>query len=144
MKQFKKIFVTILMACMVMGLCACGNSGEDGTEKNSEKNTENSQAAGSEKESEKESQDDGKVEYTVKVVDESGNPVANALIQMCSDTCFPSSTDANGVATFNLEEAEYKVSFLSLPEGYAHAGDATDYYFDGDAADLTITLKKAE
>lgn len=144
MKQFKKILVTVLMACMVMGLCACGNSGEGDTEKNSEKNTQSSQVTDSEKDSQKESENDGKIKYTVKVVDESGNPIANALVQMCSDTCFPSSTDASGVATFNLAEDEYKVSFLSLPAGYAHAGDATDYYFDGNATDLTITLKKAE
>ena len=48
------------------------------------------------------------------------------------------------VYTFKLEDAEYKVSFLTLPAGYTHAGSEENYYFDGDATELTITLKKAE
>ncbi len=147
MKQFKKIFAIVLMLCMVMSLCACGGGTED-SEKNSDSNTENSQVAGSQNpSSETESQDDDKIEYTVKVVDESGNPIAGALVQMCSDTCFPMSTDANGVATFNLPEAEYKVSFLNTETpatGYTYVGEETNFYFDGDATELTITLKAVE
>lgn len=147
MKQLKKIFATMLMLCMVMGLCACGNGAGD-SEKSSGNDTENNQIENSQNaSSETESQDDGKVEYTVKVVDESGNPIAGALVQMCSNTCFPSATDANGVATFNLPEAEYKVSFLNTEvpaTGYTYVGEETNFYFDGDATELTITLKAAQ
>lgn len=145
MKSFKKLFATILIAGMLASLCACGNgnTGDTGSE-NNKPSSEVESNVGSEKDTTDNSKDDGKVTYTVKVVDESGNPIAGALVQMCSDTCFPSATDANGVATFKLEDAEYKVSFLTLPAGYTHAGSEENYYFDGDATDLTITLKKAE
>ena len=145
MKSFKKLFATILMAGMLLSLCACGNgnAGDTGSEDN-KPSSEVESNVGSEKDTTDNSKDDGKVTYTVKVVDESGNPIAGALVQMCSDTCFPSATDANGVATFKLEDAEYKVSFLTLPAGYTHAGAEENYYFDGDATELTITLKKAE
>ena len=146
MKNLKKSFAIILMAGMVLGLCACGNgnAGESGSE-DKKPNTEVGSTVDTGKEDDKNSEvEDGKVTYTVKVVDENGNPIVGALVQMCSDTCFPSATDANGVATFKLADAEYKVSFLTLPAGYTHAGTEENYYFDGDATDLTITLKKAE
>ena len=145
MKQFKKLFATILMACMVLTLGACGNTGTGDSETDSNKpGSELDTTVNTGSEDSNVSEDDGKVHYTVKVVDESGNPIADALVQMCSDTCFPSKTDASGVATFDLAEAEYKVSFLTLPAGYTHAGTEENYYFDGDATELTITLKKAE
>ena len=146
MKSFKKLFATVLMAGMVLGLCACGNDGAgDKESENNKPGTEADSTVDTGKENNKNSEeDDGKITYTVKVVDESGNPIAGALVQMCSDTCFPSATDANGVATFKLADAEYKVSFLTLPAGYAHASTEENYYFDGDATELTITLKKAE
>ncbi|MBQ8627438.1 MAG: Ig-like domain-containing protein [Agathobacter sp.] len=144
MKQFKKIFATVLMACMIMSLCACGNTGTGDSEKDSNKPSTEKDTTVNTGDTGKTSEDDDKVQYTVKVVDESGNPIADALVQMCSDTCFPSKTDANGVATFNLTDAEYKVSFLTLPAGYTHVGTEENYYFDGDATELTITLKKAE
>ena len=80
--------------------------------------------------------------YKVTVTDEAGNPVVGAMVQICKDDCFPSVTDAEGVATFTRPETEgYKVSFISLPEGYEYLDEKTDFYYEGDAKELTITLK---
>ena len=87
--------------------------------------------------------DDGKVTYTVNVVDEAGNPIAGAMVQLCKDTCFPGVTDANGVAKFTLAEDEYKVSFLALPAGYTYVDDTQEFYFADGSMELTITLKAA-
>ena len=144
MKQFKKVITAILMMGIVMSLIACGSAGE----KNSESGKDNSEIGNvtdtQDKNSEQPSQDDGKTQYKVTIVDESGKPIAGAMVQMCADSCFPAVADENGVATFRLAEAEYKVSFLSLPTGYTHMGESTDYYFETGSTEMTITLKKAQ
>ena len=86
--------------------------------------------------------DDGKVEYVIHVVDESGAPISGAMVQICLDACYPGMTDANGQAKFSVLEDDYKVSFLSLPAGYTYSGDAQEFYFE-DGFELTITLKAA-
>ena len=84
--------------------------------------------------------DDGKVTYTVKVVDEGGNPVAQAAVQLCKDSCLPGMTNAEGVATFRvLEDAGYKVSFMVMPAGYE--AEETEFYFEDGSYEMTITLK---
>ena len=91
--------------------------------------------------------DDGKVTYTVTVTDEDGNPIKGALIQLCAESCFPASTDENGVATWSLEEEEYKASFLNAATpaaGYTYVDpDETDFYFEDGETEMTIVLKVA-
>jgi len=79
--------------------------------------------------------------YTVTVVDEGGNPVAGAMVQLCDEACYPGVTDAQGVATYSLQEANYKVSFLTIPEGFETLGGETEFYFDAGSYEMTITLK---
>ena len=83
---------------------------------------------------------DGKALYTVKVVDEGGNPVVGAGVQLCKDTCLPAITDEDGIAEFRVaEDPEYKVSFMSVPAGFDGAEEA--YYFADGTYELVITLK---
>jgi len=81
------------------------------------------------------------VNYTVTVVDEEGNPIVGALVQLCNESCFPSATGDDGVAKFALDEANYKVSFLTLPAGYTYSGEEQEFYFEAGSVELTITLK---
>lgn len=81
--------------------------------------------------------------YKVSVVDNNGQPIAGALIQLCLDeSCNPARTDSNGNAFFNVADANYKVSFLTLPEGYSYTGEDTNFYFEAGSYELTITLNK--
>lgn len=84
---------------------------------------------------------EGKTVYTVTVVDESGAPISGAMVQLCLDACYPGVTDANGQAKYTVEEADYKVSFLTLPAGYTYSGDAREFCFEKGSFDLTVTLK---
>ncbi len=84
---------------------------------------------------------DNKVKYTIKVVDEAGNAIAGAMVQLCSESCIPGKTNESGVAEFNVDEDEYKASFISLPNGYAYTTQETDFYFEKGKTELTITLK---
>ena len=130
--KLKSIFVLMLALCMVFTLCACGGNADEGKESTTGTTagtTETTEAT----------VDDGKVTYTVKVVDEGGNAVIGAIVQLCKDSCLPCPVDANGVATWNLVEDDYKASFVQIPEGYT--ADATEFYFDAGSYEMTITLK---
>ena len=129
--KMKNILALLLALCLMIGLCACGNNADanESTTGMTAGTTETTEAT----------VDDGKVTYTVKVVDEGGNPIAGAMVQLCLEACIPALTDAEGVATYNLTEENYKVSFVQVPAGYT--ADAAEYYFDAGKYDMTITLK---
>jgi len=139
MKQWKYLFALVLALCMLFSLCAC--SGDTDV---SEPESSASAAESSEAEEASSEVDDGKVTYRVTVVDTNNAPIAGALVQMCKETCYPGSTGADGTVEFSLAEDTYKVSFLTLPAGYAYNTDATEFYFEDGATELTITLKAAE
>lgn len=135
--KFRNVLVFVLSACMVFVLCACGNA--DAGKQTTAATTTATEP--SKVETTAPTEDNSKVTYTVKVVDEAGNGIAGAMVQLCLDACIPAVTDANGVATFNLSEASYKVSFVQMPAGYT--SDVTEFYFNDCAYDMTITLKAA-
>ena len=124
----KRLLTFLLTACLFAGMCAC--SGFAATPP-----TDTAAAT----EATTLPVDDGKVTYSVKVVDEGGNAIASAAVQLCKDTCLPGMTNAEGVATFRLVEDDYKVSFMTVPEGYN--AEPGEFYFADGSYELTITLK---
>jgi len=147
MRNMKKILMILLAVCMILSLCACASAGQGGN-LDDNNGTEGSTATTGSTESTGSTEgsgepDDGKVTYTVNVVDEAGNPVTGGMIQFCLDSCIPCMLDANGVASMRLALADYKVSFTMMPAGYALAGDKTEFYFADGSYELTITLKAA-
>lgn len=142
MNLIKRLFALVMILCVMVSLCACGGSGSnDATDEPSEPTvTEGSNGD----EEIVDNTDDGLVDYTVTVTDENGTPIAGALVQLCMDTCYPSATGEDGVANFHVAEAEYKVSFLTLPEGYTYSGDEDTFYFEDGSTDMVIVLKAAE
>ena len=142
----KNIIALALALCVMLSLCACG--GEKAPAETKPVETEapvvaTEAPAAQEQEVVVEENETGMVQYTVTVLDEEGNAIVGAMVQLCKDSCVPAITDAEGVATFNLPEDDYKASMLSMPEGYAYAGEEDTFYFDA-AFDLIITLKAAE
>ncbi len=115
----KLIMVLALVLCMVLCLCACGGDSQptDGT---TEPSGTTAPTTDPTTEPTTEPTDDGKVTYTVIVKDSEGNPVSGVYVQVCKEnaTCYiPVETDANGVATWRLEEAsDYYGSITSAPE----------------------------
>ena len=136
----KRLVTLVLMLGLALSLVACGGNAGTATEKNNTENTQQDEGQANkdtEKESESENVDDGKIEYKVTLLDASGNPVAGQMIQVCNAaTCFaPAATDANGVATFRLEESnEYKAKLLT-------ASDDAYVYFEAGATELTLTME---
>ena len=137
----KKILAGILLSCMVLSLAACG-AGSDKNSQDSQK-PQNSQAENSQKDTEEQKED--KAVYKVTVVDEEGNPMSGVMVQICKDSCIPKLTNASGVAEFEVADEEgYKVSFSSIPDGYESASEETEFYFEDDKMEMTLTLKKAQ
>lgn len=75
-------------------------------------------------------------DYTVRVVDESGNPVAGVLITIGTNF---GTTDADGVVTLELEKGQYTAT-IGAPEGYY--ADEISVDFPENSNVLGITLKK--
>ena len=132
MMLFKRFVIFALIACLSLGLCACGGAGDTPETTGTPETT----AAVPET-----TVDDGKVTYTVRVVDADGNPIANAAVQICKETCLPGMTNDEGMAVFNVVEDDYKVSFMTVPAGFE--AEAEEFYFEAGSYELTITLKAA-
>ena len=142
----KNVIALALALCVMLSLCACGGATAPAETKPVETEAPvvvTEAPAVQEQEVAVEENENGMVQYTVTVLDEEGNPIVGAMVQLCKDSCVPAVTDAEGVATFNLPEDDYKASMLAMPEGYAYAGEEDTFYFDA-AFDLIITLKAAE
>ncbi len=140
MKNMKTILTLVLALCMALALCACG--GEAAPEATAAPTEAVPTAAPTEKEeAPTEAADDGMTTYTVTILDEDGNPIPKSMVQLCMDTCYPGVADDQGVATFKVPEADYKVSFLSLPAGYTYSSEAQEFYFESGSTDMTIVLK---
>lgn len=129
----KKLFAALLLVCMAVCLCACGGNETKEPEVTLPQITLPQVT---------EPEEVG-VTYTVKLVDEGGNPVAGAMVQLCAESCIPKLTDANGVAVFeNMEErSDYKASVTMYPEGYEQLGETVDHYLENGATEVTITVK---
>ena len=139
----KNVIALALALCVMLSLCACGGATAPAETKPVETEAPvvvTEAPAVQEQEVAVEENENGMVQYTVTVLDEEGNPIVGAMVQLCKDSCVPAVTDANGVATFNLPEDDYKASMLAMPAGYEYAGEADTFYFEG-AYELTITLK---
>lgn len=140
--NMKKLLAMLMAAVMILGLCACGGNKEATEATQATEATEaTTEATEATNEATEETEPAGTV-YKVKVQDEAGNPVAGVMVQICFETCLPAMTNAEGVAEYHVDEAEYKVSFLMVPDGYAE--DLTQYYFEDGAYEMTLTLKAAE
>ena len=147
--NFKRIFM-IVLACVlcacVLSCVACDNG--QGEEQSTETSTDaplqsteaSTEAPSAEQTTDEATTDDGKVTYTVKVVDASGAPVKDVAVQFCDDNgCrMPVPTNAEGIVTLTEAESNFHVTLASVPAGYA--ADTNEYYFDG-AVELTITLQ---
>lgn len=142
----KKFLALMLALVMLLTLCACGKEAPEQKPANDVPPVADAPQADApaDEPAEEETVDD-RITYTVKVVDEEGNPFASTMVQMCQgENCTPAVTDADGVAVFKMaEEADYEVKLIQMPEGYAYAADAEAFHFDAGSYEMTITLKVA-
>ena len=130
MKNLKKVLAVLLALGMLFCFCACGGNDEDKTTTTTTTTTttENNQT-------------ENDAAFKVKVVDENGNALSGAMVQLCKDSCVFKETDKDGVASFDAEITDgYKLSVLACPEGYEYTGDA-EVYLESGIKEYTIELK---
>lgn len=140
--NIKRLLAFVLAMMLVLGLCACGEAGVDVPEDSTPAAPEQTEEATEKQTEEATVEQNTNPVYTVKIVDEAGNPVVGAMVQICQgETCMPGPlSGADGTVTFQVAEADYKVSFLGgLPAGYEYTTEETEFYFDG--YEVTIVLK---
>ena len=138
----KKLIAMLLVLVIGVSLIACGNTQAE-TPKNEETQAPTANQTEAPEVTDAPTENSNPV-YTVKIVDEAGNPVVGAMVQICQgETCMPGPlTGADGTVTFQVAEANYKVSFLgSVPAGYAYTTEETEFYFEAGSYELTIVLK---
>lgn len=142
----KKLIALLLALAMIIGLVACGNPNAETPEEPD--NTPVAPEQNDDPVVDPEPSEDEPVNtnpvYTVKIVDEGGNPVVGVMVQICQgETCLPGPlSDENGTVTFQVAEADYKVSFLGgVPAGYEYTTEETEFYFEDGSYEVTIVLK---
>ena len=142
-KRIFALLASVLALCTLMSFVACDGT-ENGTD--GETTTQAATQAPTQNETTKEpadeqttQADDGKVTYTVKVVDANGAPVKDVAVQFCDDNgCrMPVATNAEGIVTLTDNASNFHITIASVPAGYA--ADSNEYYFD-DETMLTVTL----
>ncbi len=144
MKKIMYVLLSTMLLCSCMMFVACGSK-ENGEKETSDKTDAATTTVKQETETDETDTtvDDSKVTYKVKVVDADGNAIAGAMVQLCKDSCVPAVTNAEGVAEFNLEEDDYDVKFVQLPEGYTYSGADEVFKFEVGSFELTIILNAA-
>ena len=78
-------------------------------------------------------------QFEVKVVDQNGDAVVGAMVQICLDSCFVKVTDDAGVARMDFADGEYKANILSLPDGYTDSTEGAKYSFVDLKCEIIVT-----
>ena len=141
--NLKRLSLLVLALGMVLGLVACGEKAP--AEEIPVEETPVVEAPVEETPAEEDPTEAAPagIVFTVKVMDEGGNPVVGTMVQICQgELCMmPSATDADGVATFSvMDEGAYEAKLLTLPVGYEYATEEHVFPF-GNGYEVTITLK---
>ena len=90
----------------------------------------------------KEAAQEEKPTYTVRVVDQNGDPVPEAAVGFCLDTgCIPVETDENGVAVYSGAPARYHIQVVDAPDEYDYPDD-TDFYLGPESGEMTLVITK--
>lgn len=155
MKKFKSLFAILMVATMVLCLCACGDSEEPSTTGSDQSNTGDTVATepkapeteAPQQTDEPEQTDAPEVDYvyTVKVVDVDGNPMSGVFVQVCAGTtCVPVMTGEDGIAGYPTEvtgDGELAAKIIVIPEGYACVDGITEISMADGNTDVVFTLE---
>ena len=108
--KMKKMFAMALAIALCLCLCSCGNKTEEKG-------------------------------YIIKVTDAQGKGVEGVKLDICDDkTCTLFTTDKNGEVKPEIQQGDYTVHLLKLPEGYSKTALEQEYKLTATAQRLEIKL----
>lgn len=162
MKKMTKLTALLLVLCLsALALCACGEGKEttaaatpSATQKPTTANTNatptaaDTTAQATEPTTDPATDPAEKLTYSFRVVDEEGNPVEGAQVQVCKgdDFCLmPVKSDAQGMVEYDVTDYGYDVYDVhilknSIPAGYEFDNDQVKT--SEDVHEYTLVLKK--
>ncbi len=143
MNNFKRILALVMVLVAVMSLAACAST-EDSktttapqTSASAESSTPDATEPDATEPDATEPESD--VTFRVQVVDEAGNPVVGAGVQLCLETCVTHETNEEGWAVFdNPVENGYKANIAYLTDGTDVSAEPV--YFEDGSTELVLTL----
>lgn len=142
MKLTKRLLALVLGLTMLLCLAACGGQTETSTPTESSAESVADVSSNAVENESSETSVPASSKFSVSVVDQDGNPVSGVYVQICKESCVFAMSDENGVAVFEAEITDgYKLSVLSLPEGYTYEGEA-EIHLEYGATEYTLTLTK--
>lgn len=119
-RMSKRVMMLILILVLILSLAGCGRGTDE---------TGPAQTA------------EGGADYTITVSDQNGDPVAGAVVNICTDTtCEPQTADENGFIYYSGEMANYHLEVIRVPDGY-DIGDDADLY-TGEETQFVIQVVK--
>lgn len=138
MKNLIRIFVLLMIVSVLF--CGCGDADTGNrTDPTGESTTAPTESSIVIPTFTSKPADNGKITYTVTILDQNGNPVEGVTVQFCdAENCkLPVNTDANGVVTGTYAASEYHITLVELPDGYTT--EETEFFF-GNETELTIMV----
>lgn len=137
--MIKKIYILLLISCVLTVSALAVSCDTEPAPSDVSVNSQSGESSVPVADNSSAEPDDGKVTYTVTVIDGSDNtPVEGIIIQFCDDeNCkLPLVTDTDGKVTAEYEESEYHIT-ITEAEGYAYEAE---YYFEDGKTELTISI----
>ncbi|MBR3739671.1 MAG: redoxin domain-containing protein [Clostridia bacterium] len=81
-------------------------------------------------------------EYTVRFIDQNGDPVPGCIVNFCTDTfCMPVVADETGIARFSGEAYAYHLQVLKVPSGYAF-DTAQEFWTEENGGETIMAVTK--
>lgn len=160
MKNFKRIaslvLALMLALSMVVLMASCGEEENPPASSQSSTGSSNTGSSNPDSTTDSSNPDNGEVDMNnpnlvkVTVVDEKGNPVKGAVVQICQgENCFiqPILTGENGVGTreyssLSGETLKAKINSVDGLDSYLLPADDGYVYFQSGSRELTITVRK--
>ena len=148
LKRISTLLAVILVLSMALfAICSCG--GDDTTDSSTPSSTPSSDNTTESKPSTEEPPQDNENLVTVTVVDQSGNGIAGAAVQICQgEQCFgkPIVTGSNGTGsreyTLNGDTLKAKIFEIEGMNDYLVPAELGYVYFSADSRTLTITVQE--